>query len=171
VQQGGGPAPRNLSVDDELGLATLREGDVIVVDAAEPALDGDYIAEGLVHLREGGDTTVVVVMADASRKRWLVGAKEAERWMFLEPVAAHGLRGEPPRHIHRDSGQYALERRGQASAATVGRHGRPDGARAGTYLYRASAQDVLWVERWGDDVLMGVGHMIPSHTVSFLPGS
>jgi hypothetical protein len=171
LQHGGKVAPRELSVDDELGLASLREGDVIVVDAAEPALDGDYIAEGLVHLREGGETTVVVIMADASRRRWLVGATETERWMLLEPAAVHGLRGEPPRNIQRDSGQYALERRGQASAATVGRHGRPEGARAGTYLYRASAQDVLWVERWGDDVLMGVGRLIPSHTVSFLPGS
>lgn len=167
-------APRRLAGEgphDELGLTTLRQGDVVVVDAAEPDVDGDYLVDGIVRLREGVDTAVVVAMADASRRRWLVGGTEQDRWLVVTPVLDHGLSGEPPRNITRASGSYALERRGQASAASIGRHGRPEGSRVGTYVYRASARQVLWLERWGDEVQLGEGQAIPSHTVSFLPGS
>ena len=87
------------------------------------------------------------------------------------PVSDHGLSGEPPRNIRRDKGLYTLERRGQASAACVGRHDRPAQSRAATYLYRAGGREVLWVERWGSEVLVGEGQAIEAGAVSFLPGS
>jgi hypothetical protein len=87
------------------------------------------------------------------------------------PVSDHLLAGEPPRNIRRTRGLYTLERRGQASAACVGLHERPAQSRAATYLYRASGRDVLWVERWGSEVLMGEGQAIDATAFSFLPGS
>ena len=75
------------------------------------------------------------------------------------------------RNIRRAKGLYTLERRGQASAACVGRHDRPAQSRAATYLYRATGRDVLWVERWGSEVLVGEGQAIEASAVSFLPGS
>ena len=55
--------------------------------------------------------------------------------------------------------------------ALAGRHGRPTGTRVATYLYRASPREVLWVERWGDEVLMAAGAPVAAHNVAFLPGS
>lgn len=155
----------------ELSLSTLRQGDVVVVEVGDPDLGGDFIAEGVVNLREGNTTTVVANLTDSDRRRWLVGVEGQERWMLLAPVVDHTLSGEPPRNIRRERGLYSLERRGQASAACVGRHERPGQSRAATYLYRATGRDVLWLERWGSEVLMGEGQSIEASMVSFLPGS
>ncbi len=167
---GGPAAPRSL-VSDELDLASLRERDVVSVDGAESAVDGDYVVEGLVILREGLDRTTLAVLADGGREAWLVGRPEEENWLLVRPVPGHGLSGEPPRQIRHAGISYGLERRGQASAARSGRHGRPEQNRVATYLYRASPRDVLWVERWGSDVLMGAGQPVAAHNVVFLPGS
>jgi hypothetical protein len=156
---------------DELEIGSLRAGDVVVVETTESIIDGDFIVEGLVHLREGGSTSVIATLTDAGRQCWLVGSPGGDQWMIVEPIVGHGLAGEPPRHIHREGRDYALQRRGQASAAGIGRHGRPELPRVATYLYTASARDVLWLERWGHEVLMGQGRVVEPHEVSFLPGS
>lgn len=155
----------------DLGLDRLRQGDVIVVEAADPAADGDYLVEGVVLLREGNRTTTVVNMADGNQHRWLVGGAHLDEWLVLEPVAAHGLSGEPPRNIRRDKGDYTLQRRGQASAACTGRHERPEQPRVATYLYGGASRNVLWLERWGHEVLMAEGVRLDAGSVSFLPGS
>jgi hypothetical protein len=166
-EQAGGGAP---VIDvGEIGLFTLRAGDVVVVDGLEGG--NDFITDGVVTLREGNTTTVVANLSDGDRRRWLVGAEGQERWLLVTPVSDHGLSGEPPRNIRRDKGLYTLERRGQASAACVGKHDRPAQSRAATYLYRATGRDVLWVERWGNEVVVGEGAAIESGSVSFLPGS
>lgn len=173
--QQGVVAPRHLDVDDierdDLGLSTLRQGDVVSVESGDVAADGDYIVDGLVLLREGMQTTTAVNMADGSRRRWLVGAPHQDEWLIVAPIAAHGLSGEPPRNIRRDRGDFTLQRRGQASAACTGRHERPEQPRVATYLYAGSSRDVVWLERWGHEVLMGEGVKLESSTVSFLPGS
>lgn len=155
----------------EATLATVRVGDVVVLDGSSTDSGSDFIVEGVVNLREGGSTSVVANLADGDRHRWLVGAEGQERWLLVEPVADHGLTGEPPRNIRRPRGLYTLERRGQASAACVGRHDRAAQSRVATYLYRASGREVLWLERWGSEVLMGEGQAIDASTVSLLPGS
>lgn len=155
----------------DLTVGTLRPGDVVIVDAGEPEFDGDYIVEGVVNLREGSDPTSVVNLVDGSRRRWLVAGAALTRWMVLEPVAGHGLSGEPPRNIRRERGLYALQRRGQASVATIGRHGRPGASRVATYVYEAGAREVMWVERWGHEVLAGEGCTIDPSAISLLPGS
>lgn len=168
-----GPMPRVVAADPsapDIELGTLRAGDVVSIDVRDAFVDGDYIVEGLAHLREGGATTVVVMMEDAGRKRWLVGPPTPP-WYVVEPVPGHGLVGEPPRNISRGLGSYALQRRGQASAACTGRHERPDLPRVATYLYGAGGPSVLWLERWDTDVLMGEGRQIDPESVSFLPGS
>ncbi len=172
----GAIAPRQLAGGDvnartELGLSSLRQGDVVVVEAAEDAADGDYLVDGIVLLREGRHTTTVVNMMDGTRRRWLVGGEHLEEWLVLEPVATHGLSGEPPRNIRRELGDYTLQRRGQASAACTGRHERPEQPRVATYLYGGSARHVLWLERWGHEVLMAEGIRLDAGSVSFLPGS
>lgn len=170
-------APRQLASadrgarDTDLGLGTLRQGDVVVVEAADGGADGDYIVEGIVLLREGNHTTTSVNMSDGSRHRWLVGGAHLDEWFVLEPVAAHGLSGEPPRNIRRERSDYTLQRRGQASAACTGRHERPEQPRVATYLYGGSAHNVLWLERWGHEVLMAEGIRLDAGSVSFLPGS
>jgi hypothetical protein len=155
----------------DLTLDNLRMGDVIVVDAGEPSADGDFIVEGIVRLREGRDTTIVAVASDAGRRRWVIGHPRDERWLVVEPVTGHGLSGEPPRNISRPRGSFGLERRGQASAACLGRHERPAGSRAATYLYRGSGRDVVWVERWGREITMGEGVTVEAANISLLPGS
>lgn len=166
-------SPRSEGYADrnELGLGTLRQGDVVIVEAADGGADGDYIVEGIVLLREGNHTTTVVNMADGSRRRWLVGGSHLDEWLVLEPVAAHGLSGEPPRNIRRERGDYTLQRRGQASAACTGRHERPEQPRVATYLFGGSSHNVLWLERWGHEVLMAEGIRLDAGSVSFLPGS
>ena len=52
----------------------------------------------------------------------LVGGAQVDPWLFVEPVVGHGLGGEPPRNIVRGDASYGLQRRGQASAAGIGRH-------------------------------------------------
>jgi hypothetical protein len=155
----------------DLGLDRLRVRDVVSLDGVGAEADGDYLVEGLVHLREAGEGTTVVTLSDAPRVRWLIGRSGDDRWWWVEPLAAHGLVGEPPRQLLLGGRRYTLERRGQASAAGVGRHGRPEGSRVATYQYRAGADDVAWVERWGDRVLVGSGTAISAHAVAFLPGS
>lgn len=166
--------PRPVETDPDapdLGLTSLRQGDVVAVETSDPRIDGDYLVDGVVNLREGATTTVVVVMTDNDRTRWLVAQPDQDRWLLAEPVRGHGLSGEPPRHILHDEQDYALERRGQSSAAGVGMHGRPALPRVATYLYRASPDLALWVERWGDQVLMGAATAVSAHDIHFLPGS
>jgi hypothetical protein len=165
-----GQAPR---AAEDLDIDGLRVADVVLIETADARIEGDFVVEGLLRLREGGSTTVVVIMADGERKRWLIGSREHDEWFAVEPVLGHGLAGEPPRNIQvPDSPRtYALARRGQASVAAVGNHGRPAGSRVGTYVYRAGARDALWVERWGSEIVMGEGLLLARHTVSFLPGS
>jgi hypothetical protein len=163
--------PREDPEAGDLDLATLRSGDVVVVEAADAEVDGDYIVEGVVLLREGSQTTTVVNMADGHRRKWLVGAAHSDEWMVVEPVTGHGIAGEPPRNIRRERGDYGLRRRGQASAAATGRHGRPDSPRAATYTYSATGRDVLWLERWNSEVLLAEGRTVDAGDVSFLPGS
>ena len=180
-QRLGSPAPRDRGSSrdgdgepraaEELTVETLRPGDVVLLDTGEPELDGDYIVEGVVNLREGADATAVVNLVDGAKRRWLVAGRSMTQWMFVEPIGGHGLSGEPPRNIRRDKGLYALQRRGQASAAAIGRHGRPDATRAATYVYEASSREVLWLERWGHEVLMAEGRAIEPDYVSLLPGS
>ena len=170
----GPTVPRTIDVDPEaadLGLTGLRQGDVIVIESGDPQLDGDYLVDGVINLREGAQVTVVAVMTDADRTRWLVGSPEQDRWSLCEPIRGHGLSGEPPRHIHHADLDYALERRGQASAAGVGMHGRPALPRVATYMYRAGPDQALWLERWGEQVLMGAAASVSAHDVHFLPGS
>jgi hypothetical protein len=155
----------------ELTITGLRQGDVVVVETGDPHIDGDFLIDGVVNLKEGAAVTVIAVMTDADRHRWLVGSPEQDRWLIAEPVRGHGLVGEPPRHIPHQEHTYALERRGQASATGVGMHGRPALPRVATYVYRATAERALWVERWGDQVLLGAATAIPQLAVSFLPGS
>lgn len=167
-------APRALprGVDEpDVSPTELRQGDVVLVESGDPASDGDFLIEGVVTLREGQSTIVIVVMADTSRRRWLIASPGLQQWLVLEPVSGHGLFGEPPRHIQRGAHSFTLERRGQASAAGVGMHGRPALPRVAFYVYRAAPERMLWLERWGDQVLMGEGAELPSHVVSFLPGS
>lgn len=156
---------------EDISPTNLRLGDVVVIESAEAIADGDYLTEGVVLLREGGSSTVVVVMADGSRRRWLVAPVDAQEWIIVEPVTDHGLSGEPPRNLRRARGEFGLRRRGQASAAATGRHERPELPRVATYVFRGLGRDVLWVERWGHEILMGEGRLIDRHSVSFLPGS
>lgn len=170
----GPTAPRPMEIDPDapdLGLTGLRQGDVIVVEAGDPLLDGDYLVDGVVNLREGAQVSVVAVMTDADRTRWLVGSPDQDRLFLCEPIRGHGLAGEPPRHIHHDERDYALERRGQSSAAGVGMHGRPALPRVATYVYRAGPDHALWLERWGEQILMGTATSVSAHAVHFLPGS
>lgn len=155
----------------DLNLETTRVGDVVLVEGTQDGQDGDYIVEGVLRLREGSASTVVLTMVDGSRKRWLVGGEVREEWLLLEPKGDQGLGGEPPRNLQIDGRNYTLTRRGQSSVAGVGRHGRPDGTRLGTYLYQADSRHVLWLERWGKDVLVGAGERIDGNMVGFLPGS
>ncbi len=172
LPRGSGAEPGAIvTAEGELGLTTLRVGDVVVLDGGDPELGGDFITEGVINLREGGTTTVVANLSDGDRRRWLVGSEDQDRWLLVQPVSDHGLSGEPPRNIRRERGLYTLERRGQASAACVGRHERPAQSRAATYLFRATGRDVLWLERWGSEVLMGEGRAIDAGDFSFLPGS
>lgn len=172
VQPAAAPRQAPESVDaPELTLTSLRQGDVVVIESGDPHVDGDYLIDGVVNLKEGATATVIAVMTDADRQRWLVGSPDQDRWLVAEPVRGHGLTGEPPRHIPHQEHTYALERRGQASATGVGMHGRPALPRVATYVYRATADRALWVERWGDQVLVGAATAVPQHTVSFLPGS
>lgn len=172
VQPAPAPRPAVDSPDQpELSLMTLRQGDVVVVEAGDPRLDGDYLIDGVVNLKEGATATVIAVMTDADRQRWLVASPDQDRWLIAEPVRGHGLAGEPPRHIPHEEHTYALERRGQASATGIGMHGRPALPRVATYVYRATADQALWVERWGDQVLVGAATAVSQHAVQFLPGS
>jgi hypothetical protein len=167
----GGNAPR---AAEDLDIEGLRAGDVVLIEASDSRVEGDFVVEGILRLREGGTTTVVAIMADGARKRWLIGSRESEDWFAVEPVLDHGLAGEPARNVqpHPDSPRvYALARRGQASVAALGSTGRPSGSRVGTYVYRAGARDVVWIERWGTQIIMGEGLALARHAVSFLPGS
>jgi hypothetical protein len=163
----GATGPDRSDVDFE----NLRIGDVVSVDTPQSRLDGDYLVEGVIRMREGSTTTVVAVVADGSTQRWLVGGDERNEHMIVQPVDGHALVGEPPRNVQRQQRLYALDRRGQSSAASVGKHGRPEGTRVGTYVYKSGPQDVLWLERWGNEVLMGEGQAVAAHGVTFLPGT
>lgn len=158
-------------IRDGLTLESLRIGDITMVETAESDLDGDYQVEGLVHLREGSHTTLVVCIADGDRRRWLVGGAHLSGWFLVDPAVDAGLMGEPPRILTRGPRSFSLERRGQAAAACLGAHGRPAASRVGTYVYRSGSRDVLWVERWGELVLLAEGREIAPSDVSYLPGS
>jgi Domain of unknown function (DUF4178) len=166
----GGQAPRDAS---ELDLDSARVGDVVLIEATPNVREGDYVIEGLLRMHEGGTTTQVAMIADGEVRRWLIGARESDEWFVVEPVLDHGLAGEPPRNVQprpSNARVYALARRGQASVAAIGAHGRPSSSRVGTYVYRSGSRDVVWLERWGNEVFLGEGSVIARHAISFLPG-
>ena len=165
----GGAAVERDALD--LGIEGLRIGDIVSVVAREPEVEGDFVVEGVLRLREGSKTQFVVVAADGARVRWLVGNEGGEGWLSVEPFEGHQLRGEPPRNLELTRGSYALRRRGQSSVAGVGRHGRPDAARVATYVFEGPGERLAWVERWTDELFVGEGVPVPAHAVSFLPGS
>ncbi len=154
----------------DLGIEGLRIGDVVSVVAREPEVEGDFVVEGVLRLREGSKTRFLVIAADGGRVRWLVGNDSDEGWLSVEPIDHH-MRGEPPRNLELARGSYALRRRGQSSVAGVGRHGRPEGSRVATYVFEGPGERLAWVERWVDELFIGEGVPVPSHAVSFLPGS
>jgi hypothetical protein len=166
----GGQAVRDVS---ELDIDGLRVGDVVLIETSGHVREGDYVVEGLLRLHEGGSTSQVAIIADGEVRRWLIGSTETEEWMVVEPVLDHGLAGEPPRNVQprpSSARSYALARRGQATVAAVGDHGRPSSSRVGTYVYRSGTRDVVWIERWGHEVFLGEGSVLARHHISFLPG-
>lgn len=156
---------------DGLELDGLRMGDVVSIEGTDPEAEGDYVVEGVLRLREGAETRVVVVMSDGASPRWLVGGQREFDWLVVTPVEGHGLRGEPPRNLPLSRGGYALRRRSQAAVAALGRHGRPDLQRAGVYVYEGPGERLAWVERWEDELFVGEGVAVPARAVNFLPGS
>jgi hypothetical protein len=169
VGRSAGTGSETDSVDG--ALESVRVGDVLVVRETDTHHDGDYLVEGILSLRDGLRTLTLLVGRDGARERWLVDVEE-EVWWLVEPIDGHGLVGEPPRQIRLEGHLYGLERRGQASTAGDGQPGRPNDARVAFYLYVAGPSDVLWVERWGERVLVGRGRPLgASHQVELLPGS
>lgn len=158
-------------VGDELSVDAMRPGDVVTIEAGVSDHDGDYLVDGFVRMHEGGNTTIVGMISDAGRRRWLVADLGEQRWLVVEPVTDQDFRDEPPRTIRQGTITYTLERRSQATAAASGRHGRPAGTRVATYGYRGPGDGVLWVERWGRVVLVGEGVSVARHDVVLLPGS
>ena len=87
------------------------------------------------------------------------------------PIEGHGWSGEPARNLKVEDRRYSLERRGQSSAYGLGVHGRPNQSRVATYLYRSLDGQVLWLERWGQEIVAATGHEVPAHGVRILQGS
>ena len=164
----GGVGGRGDQQDD---LLATRVGDVLLLELAEQGAAGDYIVEGVVSLREGATDRRVVVVRDGDRERWVVVEPARGMALVLEALRDHGWSGEPARSLRVDGQDFSLERRGQSSAAGVGAHGRPARARVATYVYRNLDGGVLWLERWGHDILAASGREVPLHGIRRLPGS
>ncbi|RMG99465.1 MAG: DUF4178 domain-containing protein [Deltaproteobacteria bacterium] len=158
-------------VKEHLGPFDLRRGDVVSIDAAEPDVDGDFIASWTLLLREGPQRRMVVGLEDGLDRRVLVAVEGDPDLLVLTPVDDHDLVGEPPRQIVRDGASLSLSRRGHAAVAGTGPHGRPDASRMAYYVYEGADGRVGFVERWGRRVFLAIGHRIPGHTVTFLPAS
>ncbi len=156
---------------ESLELEGIRAGDVVSIDGTDPQAEGDYVVEGVLRLREGSDTRMVLIMADGAKERWLVGGTREFEWLFVEPLREHGLRGEPPRNLELRGHRFNLRRRGQAAVAALGHHDRPEARRVSTYVYEGPGERLAWLERWGDEVRVGEGAPIPARAVVFLPGS
>lgn len=168
LDPGGAASQRDAS---DLSLEGLRVGDIISVVAREPEVEGDFIIDGILRMREGSKTRLILITSDGGRQRWFVGSDEDTSWISVEPVKDHALGGEPPRNLELERGNYALRRRGQSSVAGLGRHLRPEGTRVATYLFEGPGERLAWIERWGDALFVGEGVPLPAHAVSFLPGS
>ncbi len=156
---------------DALGPFDLRRGDVVSVDAADPAFDGDAVVAWTIHLREGPRRRAVVGLEDGADERLLVATEGEDDLLLLVPVPHHDLAGEPPRQIVHEGAPFYLARRGQAAAAGMGPHGRPEQPRVAIYFYEAADDRVAFVERWGHRVFLAVGRRLPSYTVQFLPAT
>jgi hypothetical protein len=167
LDPGGAALERDAS---DLSLEGLRVGDIVSVVARGAEVEGDFIVDGLLRLREGSTTRMVLVTSDGGRIRWFVSGED-DSWISVGPSEDHGLRGEPPRNLELSAGSYALRRRGQSSVAGLGRHGRPEANRVATYLFEGPSERLAWIERWGDTLFVGEGVPLPGHAVSFLPGS
>ncbi|TPV97273.1 MAG: DUF4178 domain-containing protein [Myxococcales bacterium FL481] len=161
-------APRQ---GDELSVDRVRTGDVVTIEAGLSEHDGDYLVEGFVRLHEGGNVRIVCSLTDAGRRRWLVASLADQRWFLVQPTADLALRDEPPRTIRHHGTSYSLDQRAQHTAGASGRHGRPSGTRVATYSYRGAGDNVLWVERWGHEVLVGEGVTVARHDVVLLPAT
>ena len=122
-------------------------------------------------LREGATDRRVVVVRDGARERCMVVEPARGVVLVLTPLRDHGWSGEPARSLRVEGQEFSLERRGQSSAAGIGAHGRPARPRVATYLFRSLDGEVLWLERWGHDIVAAVGREIPMHGVRRLPGS
>jgi hypothetical protein len=152
-------------------LLAVRVGDVLLLELGEREVAGDYIVEGVVSLREGVTDRRVVVIRDGDRERCVVLEPARGVALVLETLHDHGWSGEPARSLRVDGQDFSLERRGQSSAVGVGAHGRPARSRVATYVYRSLDGGVLWLERWGHDIVAACGREVPSHGIRRLPGS
>ena len=155
---------------DASTIEDLRIRDIVSIELPG-VFTGDTIVDGLLYLREGGRLSIAVELLDARTKYMLLGGQSEDRWWLLRRQEGHPFAGEPPRYIEWAAQRYLLERRGQHSVAMQGKVDRPNLSRVATYLYRTSTGEVLWLERWGEQVLLFAGHVLSPAAVSFLPGS
>ena len=164
---GGGPGEEH----DSAELLALRVGDVLMVELAEASMAGDFVVEGVVQLREGATERRVVAARDGSKAICVVLEPHRAAALVLDMIDGHGWSGEPARNLTWVGQSYSLERRGQSSAYGLGTHGRPTRSRVATYLLRAPDGGVLWLERWGHEIVAATGREIPLHGVRRLQGS
>lgn len=174
--QAGGWSPSQLSPRDQredLNLQSLRLRDVVVIEGADGDFQGDFLVDSILHLRESGQTGYVLGLVDGARQCWLVSQPQRNEVFVARKRSEHELRGEPARNLafaDAPGRQYHLARRGQASVARQGNCERPEGPRVSFYVYRATGREVLWLERWGDEVLVFEGVEVPEVMLRFMPG-
>ena len=148
---------------------TARAAETDVVMALREGAD-DYVKKpfGLAELLARVDA----VLRRAGAESAAPGVRIGEVLVELEArKLVHADREEELTPTEAELLAYLLQRRGQASAASTGRHERPEQPRVATYLYDGSARRVIWLERWGHEVLMAEGVTVEASTISFLPGS
>jgi hypothetical protein len=159
-----GPS-NQLTTTNQRPLADLRLNDIVVY------YDNDFMVEGRIAYNQGGWQWFSFMLQDGDKKLWL-GVEEDDglSLSMWKEVSGMMLDSPPPKVIEYDGETFEMEERGQASAQSIGRTGRPVDSPVTFYDYESPSGRYLSVEDWGGDIEVSIGSDITEQELTVFPG-
>lgn len=146
-------------------LMNLRVNDIVSYFGT------DYIIEGKLNYWEDGYTWVTYMLVDGDDVQWLSVEEDdmLEVSMWQEVRDLH-LRAPLPEFVDYQGDRFRMVERGQARVNQQGRTGNKTGLQMEYYEYEGDGEEMLSVEKWGNEIEVSYGREINPAALDILPG-
>jgi hypothetical protein len=142
-------------------LTRLKVGDALSY------VGQDFIVQGKLIFREGSFEWAEYKLADGSDIRWLEVEDDDDLYVTLYKEV-DDLRidsPEPPRDLQYLGEHYELEEKGYATMRKEGDVGRRDLPQCRYYDYEGSGDNMLSIEKWGENYEVSAGMTVSPHAI------